>query len=638
MSIVTENSCGIIEINRDSVMERLDVAGDNDPTRGPGRVRCVTDHDSHHVTRRTAVRHGAATADIGRYACGDIRLLVIGQCLLDDGGRRAALAAAASAGDLGQVATWPGAYSAVVIRGRAVTAYADLSEQFPLYYSQRGEEVLIAPDAASLAEAHGRGIDSLTAAGEIACPAALPAWRTRSAYAGVGRVPGGSVLHAAAGSLRIEPARPPLPVAGRSLADGAALLRDALLDAVRERCAGRQVSVDFSGGLDSTSVAILAAACSEQPVTAVAYHQPLAPAGDLPYATRYAALEPNLRLRVITGTEHTLPFAGLAGHGDTGQGHGGEPHPGWLAAGRSLARLAVARGSEASLHLTGEGGDALLLPAPSYLGTLVRHGRALTLLRHSGGYARLRQEAAADLIGQAVRLARTGPGRALAGLAAELDGSRHRAGNWTGLVAWWPPAEPSAQWLTARVRRQLAEHIADPATARALPEHASPADLAALTDVRRAGDAQRQLRQLAAPLGLALHAPFLDDAVIRAALSVPAPVRADPRAYKPLLGAALHGLVPAEVLSRRTKGDYTAEDYAGVRAALPALRALLRDSRLADLGVIEPAAVLAAVDRMAAGVAVPLGPLNTVLATESWLRGAHGRRRPAEPLPGVSVG
>jgi hypothetical protein len=34
-------------------------------------------------------------------------------------------------------------------------------------------------------------------------------------------------------------------------------------------------------------------------VTAVAYHQPLAPAGDLPYAVRYAALDPRLRLRVV---------------------------------------------------------------------------------------------------------------------------------------------------------------------------------------------------------------------------------------------------------------------------------------------------------------------------------------------------
>ncbi len=74
-----------------------------------------------------------------------------------------------------------------------------------------------------------------------------------------------------------------------------------------------------------------------------------------------------------------------------------------------------------------------------------------------------------------------------------------------------------------------------------------------------------------------------------------------------------------------------------MRAALPALRTLLHDSRLADLGVIQPAAVLAAVDRMAAGVSVPLGPLNTVIATEAWLRGTDWRHGPQEPRLGVSV-
>ena len=119
-----------------------------------------------------------------------------------------------------------------------------------------------------------------------------------------------------------------------------------------------------------------------------------------------------------------------------------------------------------------------------------------------------------------------------------------------------------------------------------------------------------------------MHAPFLDDEVIRAALSVPATRRADPWSYKPLLRAAMAGLVPDEVLGRRTKGDYSAESYCGARAAASALRELLRDSRLAELGVIEPAAVGTALDRMTAGVAVPLGPLTMVLATESWLRNA----------------
>jgi asparagine synthase (glutamine-hydrolysing) len=549
----------------------------------------------------------------------DICLLIVGQCLLDGAACAAALAAAVRDDDLGQVAAWPGAYSAIVLRQGTVTAYADLSDQFPLYYSQRGDEILVAADPWALAAAHGRQPDPLTAAMHIACPGVLPLWQGRSPYTGVSRLPGGAVLRAAPGSVRVQPGAMPLPVAGRSLEEGGGVLRGALERALDARCTALQVSADFSGGLDSTSIAFLAAARARPPVAAVAYHQPLSPAGDLPYAMRYAALDPRLRLTVVAGTERTLPFVSAISPGAAA----GEPHPGWLAAERSLARLIAARESGARLHLTGEGGDAILMAAPSYLATLARHGKPLTLLRHSGAYARLRQASPAALTGQAIRLAGTTAQRALSGLAAELAGSAPRTGRWADFIAWWPRAGTAASWLAAPVRRQLADVAADPATARALPAGVSPADLAALTDVRRSGDAQRQLRELAATLGLAVHAPFLDREVIRAALSVPAPVRADPWAYKPLLGAALGDLLPAEVLGRRTKGDYAAEDYAGMRSALPRLRAQLRDSRLAALGVIEPDAVTAALERMAAGIVVPLGPLNTLLATESWLRGTE---------------
>ena len=591
----------------------------------------VGDHDVPARRESSPGEQGGACAarNASQLVYGDTCLLIVGHCLLDQDARKAAFATAMRDGDSGQITAWPGAYSAIVLSQGAVTAYGDLSDQFPLYYTRRGDEILIAAAPAALAAAHGRQPDPLAAAMHIACPSVLPLWQGRSPYADISRLPAGAVLRAAPGSLRVQTGALPLPVAGTSLREGAALLRGALTSAIEARCAGRTVSADFSGGLDSTSIAFLAVTHARPPVAAIAYHQPLAPAGDLPYATRYAGLDARLRLVVVAGGERTLPFVGAVPPGSGAS----EPHPGWLAAERTLTRLGAARTWGAYLHLTGEGGDAILLPAPSYLATLARHGKPATLLRHCGAYARLRQAAPAALVGQAVRLAGLTGQRALSCLAAQLAGSAPvgPGGRWTDFITWWPPAGIPATWLTGQVRRQLADLAADPATARAIPEGASPADLAALTDVRRSGDAQRQLRELAASLGLEAHAPFLDSAVIRAALRVPAPVRASPWAYKPLLGAALVDLVPHEVIGRKTKGDYTAEDYAGARAALPGLRAQLGESRLADLGVIEPRAVTATLDRFATGIAVPLGPLKTLLATESWLRSRE------DPEPGAGA-
>lgn len=550
------------------------------------------------------------------------RLLLVGDCLLSTADRAARFAAAAAAGSLDRIADWPGSFSAVVLSPERIAAYSDLAGQFPLYYSRRGGELLISTDPRPVAIAHDRGPDAVTAAIHITCPSALPMWSTRTAYRYVEQVAGGAVIQVDTRSLRLQldTTRLPLPTEGRPLADGAAELRDALVTAVRLRCEGRPVSADFSGGFDSTSIAFLAARYSSQPVTAITYHQPLAPAEDIADATRFAALDQRIALSVVRGSSDTLPFTGLEGLARASTRLSPEPSPGALAARRTALRLATAAASGARLHLTGEGGDALLLTAPSYLARLARPRHARTLLRHCASYGRLRYVSPARLVVRAVRLAVTDASHALTALAAELEHPSGRTERWPDLISWWLPAGEAATWLTASMRRELAGIAADPETAHAVPLTAGPADLSTLTSLRRSGQAQRHLRELAQSAGIPAQAPFLDSSVITAALSVPAETRADPRSYKPLLPATLGGLVPAEVFGRRTKGDYAAEDYLGARNASQRLRSLLRDSRLAALGVIEPGALDATIDRMLAGVAVPLGPLNMLLATESWLR------------------
>lgn len=566
-------------------------------------------------------------------------LFILGHCLLGAAERSARFAAAVDADDPGRVADWPGSYSAIVCRTDGITVYSDLAGQFPLYCSRRGDETLIGPEARALAVRHGRDEpDPVTAAARIACPAVLPMWAQRSPYTGVERIAGGTVLRITGSSVRWHQERPPLPVDGMTLAEGGALLRDALISAVRARCASGPVTSDLSGGLDSASVAFLAARYSSSPVTSVVYHHPLAPAGDLAEAIRCAELEPRIDLKMVRGSERTLPFAELGKALREGRplaaaaGWPLEPSQGSLVPARSASRLSIAPEAGAGVHLTGEGGDAVLMAAPSYLADLARTRSWRRLTTHCAGYARLRYVSPARLAVRSARLGRTSPGRALRTLAAELERpARPTTPDWADLVGWWPPCGQAAMWLTSRMRRRLAGIASDPETARAVPEEATPAGLAAVTDLRNSGEAQGYLRSLGAHLGIQVHAPFLDSGVIRSALSVPAETRADPRRYKPLLCSAMTGLVPESVLDRRTKGDYAAEDYLGARAAVDILHALLRDSRLASLGVIEPAPVRAAVDRMASGIRVPLGALNTLLATEIWLRAAE-EVRVGEPV------
>jgi asparagine synthase (glutamine-hydrolysing) len=140
---------------------------------------------------------------------------------------------------------------------------------------------------------------------------------------------------------------------------------------------------------------------------------------------------------------------------------------------------------------------------------------------------------------------------------------------------------------------------------------------------------------MAAACGVNHHAPYLDDAVVRACWSVPAWVRSTPEHAKPLLRHAVADVAPARLIERRTKGDYTALAYRGLRQNAATLHDLFTDSRLGELGLIDDQAVRATVDMGAAGVRIRLGAFDTLVSAELWLRGQdHTAHCPLPPQGG----
>jgi asparagine synthase (glutamine-hydrolysing) len=561
------------------------------------------------------------------HPCG--RLLVVGHCLAGPHEVASAFCIAMESETLEPLTTLPGAYTCLIIRNGELVAITDPAGQFPVYWSRLGGETVIGMHAGVLAARHGRPPDPVTAAARIACPNVLPLWSNRSPYRDVHGVGGGTVLRVRAGDLRVD-FESLLPVRGMTREEGASAVRATLVDAVQRRCRVGSVSSDFSGGLDSTSLALLATRYSQGPVRAVVYHHPLASAADLADAVRYARLDQKIALTVVRGTDRTLPYLAIAASApfetmtDPGALLTSEPAAHALTWRRSALRLAQAVEWGTCTHLTGEGGDAVLGATPAYLAELVGPRSLARMLRHCEALARLRHTSPALLARRVIRTAVTRPSTALGRLAAALRSPTNGTLGWLDAASLWPTSGEAVAWLTARMRRCLAEIAADPRTARSVPRDAHPADLTALTDLRHSANTQRYLRELGRRMGVAVHAPFLDNAVVRACLRVPASQRTDPWTCKPLLPLAMAGLVPDQVFDRRSKGDYTAEDYRGARRAAPRLRDLLHNSRLADLGVIEPDRVNESLDRLLTGTTVPLGEFNHLLAAELWLRDLDG--------------
>ncbi|WSG15256.1 asparagine synthase-related protein [Nonomuraea sp. NBC_01738] len=549
------------------------------------------------------------SGDIPHIEAGDTSLLLFGHCLAGAAEIARGLAAAVALDDPAPLMGWPGAYACVLVRPGEVVAFTDLAGQFPLYHSWHLGEFAVASDPVVLADLHHRPADAVTAAARIACSAVLPLWEERSAFRDIARLPGGAVLRATPDRVRLS------RLESRDDQGGSEALRHALTQAVAVRCAAGPISADFSGGLDSTSLAFLAA--RHTTVEAVVYHHPRLPAADLAEAVGFARHDRRIRLTEVHGTQATLPYASLAEPGP--RPRTAEPARGSLAVRRALLRLerAVPHG----MHLTGEGGDAVLGAAPSYLGGLARPARIGGLVRHCTSQAALRHTSALGLAVRAGRLARTTPARALTHLGARLLRPDSGELTWPEAVTWWPIDGGVLGWLTARTRRDLAERVADPALAAHLD--AGPARVATLTELRQSADAQRQLRELgeAAGCGCTLLssttrwcAPASRSRPTRASIQARAS-----RCWPPRCATWCPRGLPAA-----HQGDYSAEEYHGARAVAARLHRLVDDSLLAEMGVVEPAPVRACLDRLLAGAPVPLGAMGQFVATELWLRDLDG--------------
>lgn len=573
--------------------------------------------------------------DVGALTAPDAACLLLGDCLADRTELYRVFERYIADGLSAPMAGLPGAYTCVLSHRSRLLVHTDPAGQFPLFISCSPERILLGSDLKVLARLHARPVDALTMAARIACPDILPAWQQRTYFDGVSRLGAGQslALDLLSGALTVESAEIPAPTPRIGIDQAAEQLAADLAAALGPRCAHGAVGSDFSGGFDSTSLAMLAARMSQAAITGFVYHQPLAPAADLAEALRCAEAEPRLGLRIVNGTEDSLPYQGLYERREpalvAAAAAGDEPWPGAVAWRRSDLRLRAAEAAGVRTHLTGEGGDAVLTAGPAYLADLVRPRSMSALITHTAARARVRDTSAVAATLCAVTLSRTSASKALTRAAREILRPRPSEATWLSAIDWWPRQPEAAGWLRAPVRRAVSDILGDAETARRVAPGSSASAVATLTAIRNSADAQRHLRYLGRAHGLEVCAPFLDNAVVRTCMRTPTEVRAGLHTYKPLLQAALAQLVPGVVFERRTKGDYSAEDYLGARRARREIRALLRDSRLADLGVIEPDAVHASLERLDAGIRTSMGPLNQLLACELWLRARENSDRMA---------
>ncbi len=629
----------------------------------PDEIRMV--HVDPGRTAAFSPYRGAAYADgvYGNPGPDSARLAILGRCGATDDELRIGLYTARG-GALRHLTMWPGSYTAVLRIGRRTTVLGDLAGARPVFHTAWAGCTAYATAALPLADLVEAALDVTHLAAQLACPDSAEALGTGTPYQGVRRVPPGHALILRDGTPEISGYEPHASLAvgaSRATADAEqaiAGVREALVDAVRTRLAEPRhvpdpddapapgLAADLSGGSASATIALLAAGLPGMPGTllghgseagqrlrAVTFND-LATGGE---RTRDAELErawamaadPRLHHIVVPGGAEALPYADLDTVPLTD-----EPGPSLVTAARHRVRLA-AGGAD---HLLGLGARNALDAHPARLADLLLDRHRRHLLRPAAALARADGPSARSVFVPltvylaARRLSRTSYQQGVREAAERLLERRFDDEGATGLAAslaaltWCRPG-PAARWLTGEALAEVSVRLQD---AAARPGTVGrPGERRALAALARAAADYRVFEQAAEVRSQRLHAPYLDNQVVRACQALPETLRVRPGARAAVLRSVLaatgiRDLPPG--WGAPSQGFSAAAARIGLRASADVLQELFSAPLLADAGLIEARVVRGALRDAAEGAPLPLDGLAELVSMELWLHRLLARR------------
>ncbi|CAM5432205.1 asparagine synthase-related protein [Streptomyces griseorubiginosus] len=598
------------------------------------------------------------------------RIAVFGICGASDEQLRVGLLAARG-GALRHLTAWPGAYTAVVQVGRRITVCGDLAGARPVFHTPWAGGTAYATAALPLADLIEANLDFGHLAALLAAPDVPAALHDSTPYEGVRRIPPGHALILRNGAREIAGYEPVASLAvaaptadADSAVDG---VRDALVEAVRarlsaprhvpdidpgpvpgmgpaERRAARGmpapgIGADLSGGPASGTLALLAAGLPGRPGTVLGHgtgagerllavtFNDLAVGGREAELQRAGTLAANPRLHhvVVTGGEETLPYAELDGPLTD------EPGATLVTAARHRARLAAGSAD----HFTGYGARQVLDAHPARLADLLMDRKRRHLVRPVAALAKADGSVfvPARVYGAARRLART-PYRA--GLEMLADRLMHQrfdepggaVGASLAALTWARPG-PAARWLTGEALAEVSVRLQGATQRSGVGPGQHPGDFRARAALTRHASDLRVLEQAAEIRSQRLHAPFLDNQVVRACRALPEALRVQPGARAEILRTVLEGAGVSDLppgWGAPSHASSAAATRTGLRVAADSLMSLFGTPLLAQAGLVEARVVRKALRGAAEGEPLPLDGLADLVSLELWLGRLLARR------------
>jgi Asparagine synthase len=252
--------------------------------------------------------------EIRTVGVGDRQVTVFGECAATDPELHQLAACGVTDGVL---TAFAGSYTVVESTAHRTTVFTDSGHARAIYLSDTAGGIVWGSSALALAALTNAQPDIGWLGAALLVPQRPDLLASRSAFVGITSVPPGSRLVLANDAPpQVRAAWNPAPPRA-SLAEGAALLRTALSDAVAVRIdSSRHPSADCSGGMDSTSLALLAAGRldNQRCLHAVTIHPAgTTHGGDLDYARMATEGRPAIRHLLCPLDSRHLPYSRMAG-------------------------------------------------------------------------------------------------------------------------------------------------------------------------------------------------------------------------------------------------------------------------------------------------------------------------------------
>lgn len=554
---------------------------------------------------------------------GPVRLAIVGTCLAAYETLVELFQNAVRRNDYNKLIRLPGSYNLIVQDETDTYVFVDVAGLRPVFYTVYDSFIVYSSLGVALQQLIKAEVDPswlATSLMGVTIPSLL---LNRSPFCNVQSIPPGHYLQISSGKPTCKRYWHG-PQEYSSFSEATEQLREQLLTAVEGRVhLYGNVSSDLSGGFDSTSLALIAAkslATQGQKLHTITVKTVSATeTEDVKWAQHAASLYPNIASLMIEDHEIPGKYSNLESIPLTDA-----PFPVILAIGQISYMMGIIRSKESQLHLSGNGGDAVLEASWSSLADLLRRARIGTFIQHTYGWSRVSRVSPVALMSGAVGLSLTSYRQWLLQQArklmtGELSSQSLISQSYIKQSMGWDSIPEVVSWYTKKSVDLVVAELQTWATV-AKPFADSPAQHASIGVIHSNGLAAKVQQQLAEFYDVNLEFPYLDSLVIDACLSARPEERTNPFIYKPLLSRALHHDLPKSVFTRNTKGDYTTDEFIGRRQNLAVINEFLQTSLLADMELIDIREFRASMQQFSMGFDAVLLNFNQTLAIELWLR------------------